>query len=312
MAIIDVRILRSLKISETKDARGSVAISASQELLFLADQKDPAFNEILEDATTWPNLGNERVPQLSDVTIVKGITLYVTGRELSYYKDNERAVVMTVRYSTKEASDSQPPTGEDPATWQRISITTQQMTKPAFGWPTQNTANNADQDFARNSAGDPVDGLEEDVAMVKLTYTNTQVAFPQFNQLNAFTNRCNSDFFLGAPVYSVRCVGWSGEYDQANNTWSISIEFLYKPDGWQIEFYDVGFNEIVDQARVAILDIAGNPVSKPVPLDGNGRAATIAAGGGTGGQYQPVPLTTRYLYPYQAVPMAGIWQACGV
>jgi hypothetical protein len=178
------------------------------------------------------------------------------------------------------------------------------VTKPALGWSDLNDVpafSNAGQLPARNSAGDPVDGLEEESALVRLTYTNTQVLNPRFDQLLRYTNTCNNGEFLGGPEYSVRMTGWNGEYDQKNNVWTISIEFLYKPDLWEIQYFDAGFNEVVGGDRKAILDKAGNPVGQPVPLDGNGGQLTIGSD----------PLV-RYLYPYQKVNMAQIFSDCGI
>jgi hypothetical protein len=196
------------------------------------------------------------------------------------------------------------PQGIEPTTWQRITIQTQGVTKPALGWSDLNDVpafSNAGQLPARNSAGDPVDGLEEESALVRLTYTNTQVLNPRFDQLLRYTNTCNNGEFLGGPEYSVRMTGWNGEYDQKNNVWTISIEFLYKPDLWEIQYFDAGFNEVVGGDRKAILDKAGNPVGQPVPLDGNGGQLTIGSD----------PLV-RYLYPYQKVNMAQIFSDCGI
>lgn len=316
MAIIDVRILRSLKVSESKSDKQTVQLSATQDLLFIADTKDPPFNDILEDDNTWPNLGNTKAPQIDDETTVKGVTLYVTSRELSYYKDNERAVVMSVRYDAKAPEDTEPekPQGTDPETWQKITVTSQQMTKPAIGWPTRGAmpAENANGEGhgAQNSAGDPVDGLEEDCGMVKLTYTNTQVLNPVFSELQRYTNRCNDGLFLGGGDYTVRMLGWNAEYDQKNNVWSVSVEFLYNPDGWQIQYFDAGYNEIIGGDRLAILDKAGNPVSKPVPLNGQGQAQTINPSP-TGDQKPTEPLTLE-LYPYKIADLSALFANCGI
>lgn len=315
MAITDVRILRSLKISESKSDKQTVQLTATQDFLFIADSKDPAFNEILEDNNTWQNLGNAKVPQLDDETVVKGVTLYVTKRDLSYYKDNERAIVMTIQYDAKAPPDEQsPPEGTDPETWQKITVTSQQMTKPAIGWPTRGAmpAENGNDEGhgAQNSAGDPVDGLEEDGAMVKLTYTNTQVLNPVFSELQRYLNRCNDGAFLGGGDYTVRMVGWSAEYDQKNNVWSVSVEFLYNPDGWQIQYFDAGYNEIVDGERVAILDKRGNPVSKPVPLNGGGQAQTINPS--PSGDDKPTEPVTLELYPYKIADMSALFANCGI
>lgn len=316
MAITDVRILRSLKISESKSDKQTVQLSATQDLLFIADTKDPAFNAILEDDNTWPNLGNEKVPQLDDETVVKGVTLYVTSRELSYYKDNERAVVMAIRYDAKANEDTEPekPQGTDPETWKKITVTSQQMTKPAIGWPTRGAmpAENGDGEGngAQNSAGDPVDGLEEDCGMVKLTYTNTQVLDSVFAQLQRYTNRCNEGAFLGGDDYTVRMVGWNAEYDQKNNVWAVSVEFLYNPDGWQIQYFDAGYNEVIGSERRAILDKAGNPVSKPVPLNGQGQAQSINPS--PSGDDKPTEPVTLELYPYKIADMTALFANCGI
>jgi hypothetical protein len=319
MAIIDVRILRSLKLSESKSDKDTIQLSATQELLFIADTKDPSFSSILENDDTWPNLGNEKAPQIDDEKTVKGVTLYVTSRELSYYKDNERAVVMTVKYDAKAPSDEgEEPQGTDAETWQKITVTSQQMTMPAIGWPTRGAVPaegfDAEGRGAQNSAGDPIDGLEEDRAMVKMTYTNTQVANPIFDRLQYFTNRCNEGDFLGGADYTVRVVGWNAEYDQKNNTWSVSVEFLYNPEGWQIEFFDVGYNEIlliddVSQRR-AILDVRGNPVSKPVPLNGGGRAQEINANASA--ENTPALAQTREMYPYKIANLSSLFALCGI
>ncbi len=305
MALIDARLLRSLELSESKGDKGTKQHSATQKFLIIADSKDPSFGEILNDTTPWTNLGGRPLPQIDDEVVEGGLTFVVNSRELSHYKDNERAVVMSVRYDAKPEGPGLPePQGIEPTTWQQITITTQGVTKPALGWSDLADVpafSNAGQLPARNSAGDPVDGLEEESALVKLTYTNTQVLNPRFDQLLRYTNTCNDGEFLGGPEYSVRMAGWNGEYDQKNNVWTVSIEFLYKPDLWEIEYFDAGFNEVVGGERKAILDQAGNPVGQPVPLDNNGAALPIGS--------EPY---TRYLYPYQKVNMAQIFADCGI
>jgi hypothetical protein len=306
MALIDVRLLQSLRLTERLSDKQTTQYSASEDFLILSDTKNPSFGDILDNKATWPKLNNSRLPRLRDTLTLNGKRFYVNSRDLSHYKDNERAVVMTVRYDSKDSEDDQPPpppSGTSPDSWLRWTMQTQQMTEPARGWvqlpdTVGKRQNDAGQDKPRNSAGDPVDGLEEDTSLIRMTYTNSQVVNPDFVALQSYTNVCNSVPFKGGLEYTVRCLGWSAEYDQKNQTWSVTVEFLYKPNDWSITFYDVGFNEIIDGERRAILDLAGNPVSSPVPLNGNGRAEAIGGGGPTGGNFQPVPLSFRYLYPY--------------
>jgi hypothetical protein len=315
MALVDARIRRSAKVSETRDDKGVLQLSGSQEFIIISDTSNPTFASVLDDTTFWPKLGGP-LPQVGDSAEVSGQIMSVASREISYEKDSDRVLVLAVKYSGKDDEEPEKPESTDPATWQNITAQSEQVTEPARGWVIlPDTVGKAQvdggQDTARNSAGDPVDGLEEDTALVRFTYTNTQVRDPNFAKLQEYTNKCNSVPFLGGIEYTIRCTGWSGEYDQKNNVWRISIDFLYKPNDWSIEFYDVGFNEIVDGERRAILDLAGNPVSKPVPLDGNGQAAAIGNGGSTE-NFQPVTLFFRYLFPYPSVDLNNIWFDCGI
>jgi len=314
--IEDARVLYSLRVTESKGDKSTIQLSASEDYLIVCKDKNPSFWDVLADTTSWVNLGSKPLPQIDDKLFVSGKELYVTSRDLSYYKDNERSLVMSVRYDAKdeEAAEQPKPEGTDPETWQRITITSQQITKPAIGWPTigaipdENAA--GEGSGAQNSAGDPVDGLEEESSMVKLTYTNTQVLSPNFTQLNRYTNRCNTNAFLGADSYHVRMIGWNAEYDQKNNVWSVSVEFLYAPDGWQIRYFDAGYNEIISGQRRAILDKAGNPVSKPVPLNGQGQAQTINPS--PTGDEKPTAPQELELYPYKLAEMSSLFANCGI
>lgn len=307
MALIDARLLRTFKLTETKGEKGSVQFTGSEEYLVLADAKDPSYNSILEDKTVWANLGNRPLPQIDDEVVVSGVSLYCTSRSLSYYKDNERAVQMTVVWDAKDDAKGGDgdPNNNDPEAWQRITVQSTDITKPARGFRQIGEGFDAPLDRlqspAINSAGDPVDGLEEQASLLQVTYTNTIAANPNFEELFKFCNTCNFDQFpfLGVFIasYTMRCTGFNAQYDQKNNTWSVSVEFLYSPDGWALQYYDVGFNEVIDGKRVAILDTRGNPVSSPVALNGQGRAAAFAnpADPETNPQFEP---EVRTLYPY--------------
>lgn len=309
MAIVDARILRSLQLSETKEKQ-AVKLSASEDYLVVSDTKNPSFADILANTSTFTNLGGVALPQLDDIVTVNGVQLVVTSRKLDWHDNSDRAVRMSVSYAGFDdgADDPSPPDGTSEETWRRISARTQQMTVPARGWATfiEATAQDEDKNLpARNSAGDPVDGIEEDLSLVALTYTNPKVLSPNFAKLNEYTNCCNnSAAFLGGLTYSVRVSGWSGEYDEKTQAWSISVEFLFNPKGWYIEYIDAGFNELIGGVRTVIVDGKGNPVSQPVPLDGNGLA--VPAG------YADAALVTRLIYPYPARDLNTIWDACGI
>lgn len=318
MAIIDVRILRSAKVTQSKGEKGSIQLSATQEFLILSDVKDPSFASILQDATSWPNLGNSRIPRLDDYITISGTQLYVTSRDLSYYKDNERAVVMSVRYDAKDsqAGGDGDPTAGDQDAWKRIQIQSADVSLPARGW--RGLANSRDAAAssgkpAINSAGDPVDGLEEESTMLRFTYTNTIAANPNFLMLLNYTNKVNfgplSILGIGCSAYTVRCTGFNASYDQKNNVWSVTVELLYNPKGWEIRFYDAGFNEVINGERLAILDKRGNPVSSPAALNGNGQAATVQVIDESDEMAGPA---MRVLYPYVSTDLDNLFRDANI
>jgi len=312
MAITDARILRSVKITETKGEKGSIQYSATEDYLVICDQKNPNFNDIMTNEAVWPNLGGGKLPQIDDEITLSGNTLYVTSRDLSYYKDNERAVVMSVRYDAKddEAGGGGDPSSGDQDAWQRIQVQSADVSKPARGWRSLAGSKDVEGQSGKpaiNSAGDPVDGLEEEASMLRFTYTNTIAANPNFEALALYANKCN---FSGMRIlgvfcsyYTLRCTGFNAQYDQKNNTWSVTVEILYNPDGWEIRFYDAGFNEIVGGERQAILDKRGNPISSPCALDGNGRAVApgVITDSEDGGP------AMRVLYPYVSTDLQNMF-----
>lgn len=306
MAITDVRQLRKLQISESKSDKGTVQLTGSQEFLVICDTANPAFTDIARDETSWPKIGGP-LPQIDDEASFSGYTLNVTSRKFDYYdEENEFAVRVVVQYDAKdENTESQQPQGGESSTWLNMSIQSVSATQPATGWgsrgsvPPENSDNQGSP--AKNSAYDPVDGLTEDVSMVKLVYTNARVTNPDFEKLLFYVNRCNDGSWGGAEDYTVKVAGYSADFDQKNNVWSISVEFLYNPKGWQIKYYDAGFHEIVGGERQAILDKSGNPVSKPVPLNGAGQAKDAGE--------EPLELE---LFPYPIADISNMFSACRI
>lgn len=275
MAIRTVRQLRSFQFSETKSEKGSIQYTGSVELLVICDAT-PDFGAIKNDTSTWPEFFGRKIPQINDVENVGGIQFNVTGRDFAYYDDgNEFCVKVTVQYDSKPIDDNDKennPSDED-LTWLKISLQALQERRPA------SESNQEDPNEPikppLNSAGDPVDGLEEDTALLRLTFTNTNVVNPDFPLLFTYLNTCNQTAFLGADPYKLRVTGYGAEFDQKNQVWSVSVEFTFNPADWKIRYYDVGYNEIVDGKRQAVLDKSGNPVSKPVALNADGSAKAV-------------------------------------
>lgn len=300
MAIRTVRQLRSFQFTETKSEKGSVQYTGSVELLVICNAT-PDFGAIKNDSTQWPEFYGRKIPQINDEEDVGGITFYVTSRDFEYYDDeNEFCVKVTVKYDSKPVTDNdEPERTDEERTWLKISVQSLQERRPASE---SNQANpNVPIKPPLNSAGDPVDGLEEETALLRLTFTNTNVIAPNFPLLFTYLNTCNQIAFLGAAPYTLRVTGYGADFDQKNQVWSVSVEFTYNPDDWKIRYYDVGYHEIVNGERLAIMDKGGNPVSKPVPLDNDGTAKAV-------GQ-DPDILTIK---PYDEVDHNIMLRACGL
>ena len=178
-------------------------------------------------------------------------------------------------------------------TWLKISLQALQERRPA----------SESEPFKPplNSANDPVDGLEEDTALLRMTFTNTNVQSPDFPVLFTYLNTCNQTAFLGAEPYKLRVTGYGAEFDQKNQVWSVSVEYTYNPADWKIRYYDVGYNEIVNGERKVIEDKSGNPVSKPVALNADGTAKAVG---------EDPDLKT--ILPYDQKDLTTMLRTCGL
>lgn len=270
MALVDVVLKAEDQLEYSQGDKGRVKTTGKRVYWCLTDTKYEPYSVVSLDTNVWPKIGNRQLERVNDIVDWGGVPSVVKSRSFSYVRDNERLIQVDVSYEGWEPpDDEEEEPEEDESTWLRITISSSQITKPAV---------DKDGRSFTNSAGDPVDGLEAEAALMNLTYTNEACTDPQFRQFYKYLNACNSVDFLGFESYTLRCTGISAEYDQAKQAWRVSVEFCHNPDGWQIVYYDAGFNEIDNGVRKAILDSRGNPVSQPVPLDGTGKAASPAAG----------------------------------
>lgn len=297
MAIVDVRQLRSFRFTETRSDKNTIQYGGSVDLLVVCDAKDPSFGDIKNDTNTWPNFFNRKIPQIGDSENVGGIELNVTSRDFQYYKDNDRSVVVSVKYDAKPV-EQDPPNPEQPEFFQKWSFQAVQTTQPASE---SFDEDGQDPKIPVNSAQDPVEGLTEEVALIRGTYTNSRVESPDFGVLWGYMNFINSQAFLGAGKRTLRVTGVGADFDEKNQVWSVSVEMTYKSDTWAIRYYDVGYNEIVNGERRAILDKSGNPVSRPVALNPDGSAKPV-------GQL-PDKIT---VFPYAERDLSALFSEAGI
>ena len=286
MAITDVVILYEDAVEESKGDKGAVRRTAQRVLLAKTDARNPSFTEIASDTNAWPGLNYGSVPQINDEHYFGAYKMYVASRRFSWYKGTERGVQIDVRYeSVDEDAEQQQPQNDDPGTWKQISISSSQITVPASE---TRDVDGVNPKPILNSAGDPVDGLEEETAIAVLKYTNNFAVNPNLPVFYDYLNTINQSTFLGAEKRTLRVTGFSADFDDAAQVWKVALELTYNPKEWKIGYYDAGYNELVSGERRVIKDQQGNPVSSPVPLENTGQAKAV-------GQDPDI----LYVYPYE-------------
>jgi hypothetical protein len=270
MGLADVAIKADDQLEYAQGEKGRVKVTGKRIYWALTDSPYESYSVVSTSTASWPKIGNRPLERVGEVVNWGGVPSVVKSRSFAYVKDSERLIQVDVTYEGWEEEEVEPPDPqEDESTWLRITISSSQISKPAT---------DKDGRSFTNSAGDPVDGLEAEAALLVLTYTNEAAISPAFKQFYKYLNACNNDTYLGFQPYTLRCTGISADYDQAKQAWRVSVEFTHNPDSWQLVYYDAGFNEIDGGQRRAILDQRGNPVSQPVPLDGAGKALTPTVG----------------------------------
>jgi hypothetical protein len=318
MAIFEIRSLREMRITEALGEKGKIQVTATEEILVICDSANPSFADIAEDRSSYNPYGGP-VPSIGLKVLYGGYLLTCSNRQWSFYEDNERCVKVVVEYTalSEEQEEPEKPQEGDAETWQNMSLESYAIEKPARGWIDREEVGTIElgiiddiRTAAYNTAGDVVDGLTMQTAGLRMTYANTKAEDPDFLKLFEYVNTVNDGKWLGADDYTVRVAGYRADYDQKNQTWSVSVEFIYDPAGQQIKFLNAGFNERVSGARKAVLDRDGNPVTKPVPLAEDGTAMPLASGSSS--VPFTLPLVERELYPYAAKNFDNLFADCRI
>jgi len=311
-AVVEVDQLHDTTVTETMTDKGAIEWTAKESYLVKLDARNSNFVAVADSGL---------VPQVGDNGSFGSRTLHVHTRTFSYYKNNPTMCHVEVQYVGKQADALTPEPGqsqenneaepdnaaEDPTTWQKITVTTEQRQTLLTDHGVGGALGDPFGIPAVNAAGDPIDGLTEDRALVKMVYADSMVDAPNFAGLLSYVNKINLEQFLGGAERTVRCMGFSADYDQKSNQWSVSLEFLYDPKEHKVMCFNAGFNQKVGGNRVAIMtDDNLHPVSKPVALDAQGVALPIADAA------DPTKLVLLDFYPYQVKQFANIWGDCGL
>ena len=122
-----------------------------------------------------------------------------------------------------------------------------------------------------NTAGDPLPGLEKELAEWRIAITGNRADFDKGLAAD-YLNTVNSDSYSGLYAGTVKCQGISGsrKVEMVNGSkllyWEINVELAHRGESWRLKTWDCGFNEIVGGERKKILDAAKKELSEPVSL----------------------------------------------
>lgn len=137
-----------------------------------------------------------------------------------------------------------------------------------------------------NSAGDPLEGLEQEYAEERLTltqYYNTHAGNDGWMaRARGYTNAVNNADWNGGGPRTWKCQGCSKKLniETIEGTtliyWEVTWEFAYRADEWTLKPWDIGFAQLVDDEgtptgsgtkRAQIKGQDGKGVRQPVALN---------------------------------------------
>lgn len=163
---------------------------------------------------------------------------------------------------------------------------------PAF-WHYPNAGDNTTKQVIVNSAGDPIAGLDRDEGEFVVTITGNRPSPFPFVQAQQYVGAINSDTWSGGAPKTWKCLSITGsrKLEEVAGTkylyWEVNTSVGYRNTTWDLQTWDVGFNEVVSGQRIKIKDSNLEPVSEPAALS-NGRAKAPG---------QPPDLKVFRIYP---------------
>jgi hypothetical protein len=98
-----------------------------------------------------------------------------------------------------------------------------------------------------NSALDFFEGASTDISTLQAAISANRPTF-DYSLAQAVTNSVNSDTYLGGPAHTWKCSGISGQpaVEVVNEVeiryWQIETTLEFRPDGWDLQLPDVGWN----------------------------------------------------------------------
>ena len=206
-------------------------------------------------------------------------------------QDGDSPFHWKLTFTYKSATDLAEIPWERPA---QFSFNGSTASAPAF-WYYPNNSDNNTKRIIINTAGDPLGGLDRDEGEFSVTITanlcppsrsqykadGTQVFFPNapywdYAKAQLYVGAINSDTYSGGVPKTWKCQSITATrkiedvLGQQYIYWECNTTLAYRATTWDLQTWDVGFNEIVNGVRKKIL-AGSEPVSEPAALS-NGRA----------------------------------------
>ena len=137
-----------------------------------------------------------------------------------------------------------------------------------------------------NSAQDFFEGATTDISTLQASISANRATF-DYSLAQAVTNSVNSDTYLGGAAHAWKCSGISGQpaVEVVNEVeiryWQIETTLEFRPDGWDLQLPDVGWNYLDGSVkkRSYVIDTESGdkvPSSNPQPLNTDGTLKTGA------------------------------------
>lgn len=143
-----------------------------------------------------------------------------------------------------------------------------------------------------NSAGDAIEGLEMDIAEMRLSLVRCYPNLSWTGVAYSYTNAVNSAGWNSSPARSWKCHFMSAvkQVEVRDQTriayWQTTWDFVYRAPNWDLRPLNLGLMQKVSGAK-KVIKVDGEPVSQPVPLNSDGTAnasgtaAVINSGNGS-------------------------------
>lgn len=225
--------------------------------------------------------------------------------ESSTAQEGESPFHYKVTYNYRYLDESEEIPWHRPSTY---SFSGSLAAAPAFWHYSGGDNNNTEKEIIINSAGDPLTGLDRDEAEFNVTIQYNQKPPFDYAKAQQYVGSVNSDTWSGGDPKTWKCQSISAtrKFESLPSPtpddppvkvyyFDTTVTLSYRDSGWDLQTWDVGFNEIVSGKRKKIM--AGNdPVSEPVALS-SGKAKQPG---------QPPDMLTFRLY--KMLPFVGTFE----